>query len=213
MTSADGGQRELILRVATRLFAAMGYDATSVSQIAEAAGLNVAAVTGHIGGKRELYLEVMERMYQVELASLEGVLKNTSVASPEEASALMHQLIDHYLDLCLAYPEMPALWMHRWLSDASDITELEWRYTQPLSGLIWDALEPAVAAGYIRRDVDIEYLIWSMIWCANSFSQSGVLDQRGNRRRMDDPRAMRRFRAHLHRMMHLTAYLQGDPPT
>ncbi|MEV4186774.1 helix-turn-helix domain-containing protein, partial [Streptosporangium canum] len=59
MTSADGGQRELILRVATRLFAALGYDATSVSQIAEAAGLDVATLTQQAGGKRELYLAVM----------------------------------------------------------------------------------------------------------------------------------------------------------
>ncbi|MER5323317.1 TetR/AcrR family transcriptional regulator [Streptosporangium roseum] len=212
MTSADGGQRELILRVATRLFAALGYDATSISQIAEAAGLDVATITRQAGGKRELYLAIMDWVHETELASLHKAVKGAPVTSPEQANALVYRIIDQYLDLCVAHPEIPALWMHRWLSDASDVTELELRYTRPMGEIVKSALAPALAGGYIDPDVDLEYLLWSMLWCVNGFSQSGVLDEHGNRRHMDDPEVLRRFRALLHRMIHRTVAFPGDPP-
>ncbi|MER5421198.1 TetR/AcrR family transcriptional regulator [Streptosporangium roseum] len=212
MTSADGGQRELILRVATRLFAALGYDATSISQIAEATGLDVATITKQTGSKRELYLAVMDWVHETELASLHKAVKGAPVTSSDQANALVYRIVDQYLDLCVAHPEIPALWMHRWLSDASDVTELELRYTRPMGELVKSALAPAIAGGYIDPDVDMEYLLWSMLWCVNGFSQSGVPDEHGNRRYMDDPEVLRRFRTLLHRMIHRTVAFPGDLP-
>ncbi|OUC99153.1 TetR/AcrR family transcriptional regulator [Streptosporangium minutum] len=212
MTFADGGQRELILRVATRLFAALGYDATSISQIAEAAGLDVATITQQTGSKRELYLAVMDWVHEMELASLRKATEGAPVTSPEQAAALVRRIIDQYLDLCVTHPEVPALWMHRWLSDASDVTELERRYSQPIRELVKSALAPAMASGYIDPGVDMEYLLWSTLWCVNGFSQSGVLDEHGNRRYMDDPEVLRRFRAHLHRTIHRTVTFPGASP-
>ncbi|WP_433256539.1 TetR/AcrR family transcriptional regulator [Streptosporangium sp. CA-135522] len=212
MTSAEGGQREMILQVATRLFAALGYDVTSIGQIADATGLDVATVTESFGGKRELYLAVMNRVYEIERSSLAEALKIGPATTPEQTSALMHRIVDHYIDLCAAYPEVPTLWMHRWLSDAIDVTELERRYTQPLVKLIRDAFAPAMSAGHIGPDVDLDYVMWSLLWCVNGFSQSGTLDQDGNRRRADDPEALRRLRVHLHRMIHRAASLPGEFP-
>ncbi|MFF5206121.1 TetR/AcrR family transcriptional regulator [Streptosporangium sp. NPDC000396] len=212
MTSADGGQRELILRVATRLFAALGYDSTSTSQIAEAAGLNVASVNEHVGSKRELYLAVMERSNRAERASMEGAIKGPPARSPEETAVAVHRVIDRYLDFCLTHPEVPALWMHRWLSDASDVTELERQYVQPLIKLVADAFGPAIAAGYIDSDTDVEYVLQSVIWSVHGFARGGVLDAEGNRRGTEDPEALRRFRTYLHKMIHRTIGLPGNPP-
>ncbi|MFJ2033796.1 TetR/AcrR family transcriptional regulator [Streptosporangium sp. NPDC087985] len=212
MTSADGGQRELILRVATRLFAALGYDATSLGQIAEAAGLGLDTAARQAGTKRELYLAVMERAYLAERSALERTIGGVQAASPEQAAGLLHRITDNYLDLCVAHPEVPALWIHRWMSDASDVTEVEQRYTQPLIKLVEGAFAPAVAAGHIGPDVDVTYLLWSLIWCVDGFSQGGVLGADGSRVRTNDPEALRRFRIHIHRLIHRTAGLPGDPP-
>ncbi|GAA3507960.1 AcrR family transcriptional regulator [Streptosporangium album] len=212
MTSADGGQRELILQVATRLFAALGYDATSLSQIAEATGMDASDLLRQVGGKRDLYLAVMERLHEIEMADMREAVKGAPASDPEQAASLVHRIIDCYLDLCVANPELPALWMHRWLSDASDVTELEQRYTEPLMSLISGAIDPSVASGYTIPDLDVEYLMWSMLWCVNGFAQGGVLDKEGVRRRMDDPEALRRFRAHLHRSVHRATGLPGSPP-
>ncbi len=50
--------RERLLRAAERLFAKKGYEHTSVRDITEAAGANVAAVNYHFGSKQNLYREI-----------------------------------------------------------------------------------------------------------------------------------------------------------
>ncbi|WP_449064265.1 TetR/AcrR family transcriptional regulator [Planomonospora algeriensis] len=207
MTSPDGGQPETILRAATRLFAALGYDGTSTRQIAEAVGLNIATVNYHVGGKRELYLAVMERAHQAEMTVLEAAVKELAAAPPERKVAAAHRLLDVYVDFCAEHPEVPALWMHRWLSDAGDITELERQYVQPVVSFVADALLPLAG-----EHADVEYVIWSVIWSTHGFARGGVLDQAGDRRGPGDHRAMRRFRAHLHRTTHQALGLPGDPP-
>jgi AcrR family transcriptional regulator len=190
MNSSESG-RERIIEVATRLFAALGYDGTSTRMIAEAAGLNIATVAYHAGGKRDLYLAVMERAHQAERAALEE-----AAAGFTGDPADVHRMLDRYLDFCLDHPDVPALWMHRWLSDAADVAHLEGRYVKPLIDFVCATVQGAVGAG-----VDVEYTVMTVIWCTHGFCRGGVLDQEGGRTGLDDPRQVARFRAHLHRMV------------
>jgi AcrR family transcriptional regulator len=50
--------RSAILKAATRLFAAKGYDATGVREIGDAVGLNPALINLYFGSKEELFREV-----------------------------------------------------------------------------------------------------------------------------------------------------------
>ncbi|MFI7690214.1 TetR/AcrR family transcriptional regulator [Nonomuraea sp. NPDC049655] len=210
MRPADSGQPAVILKAATQLFAALGYDGTSTRQIADAAGMNIATVNYHVGGKRELYLAVMERAHRAEKAALDKALAHLPGDDPV---ASIHRLVDDYLDFCADNPEIPALWMHRWLSDAGDITELERQYVQPLVSAVTGALRPAVEAGVIDGTVDLEYAMWTVIWSIHGFAKGGVLDADGRRRGAGDRAALRRFRAHLHLTLHRTLALPGDPRT
>ncbi|MFC5182499.1 TetR/AcrR family transcriptional regulator [Actinomadura harenae] len=186
--------RERILDVATGLFAELGFDGTSTRLIAEACGLNIATVAYHVGNKRDLYLTVMERAHQRERAALEEA---TAGLTPD-VEGVMH-LLDRYVDFCAANPDIPALWMHRWLSDAADVAHLENAYVQPLMEMVGD-----VVGKVAGDDVDVEYLVWSVIWCTHGFAQGGVLRGDGERHRMDDPSALIRFRAHMRRMVTTT---------
>ena len=60
-TAIDRGERAhtRLLCEATRLFSEQGYAATSTREICAAAGLNVAAIHYHFGGKEGLYREVL----------------------------------------------------------------------------------------------------------------------------------------------------------
>ncbi|WP_067453314.1 TetR/AcrR family transcriptional regulator [Actinomadura macra] len=199
MTSDPG--RERILDAATRLFAALGYDGTSTRMIAEAAGLNIATVAYHVGGKRDLYLAVMERAHQRERSALESALAGLT---PDAAGVL--RLLDRYVDFCAEHPEIPALWMHRWLSDASDVAHLEDLYVRPLMETVVGAVGKSV-----DDDIDVEYVAWTVIWCTHGFGNGGVLDADGRRRGMDDPRELARFRAHLRRLVTTALRLpEGD---
>jgi AcrR family transcriptional regulator len=53
--------REKLLDTAERLFAAQGFDATSLRQITTEAGANLAAVNYHFGSKEDLIVEVLDR--------------------------------------------------------------------------------------------------------------------------------------------------------
>jgi TetR/AcrR family transcriptional regulator, regulator of cefoperazone and chloramphenicol sensitivity len=55
--SADTRQR--IIDAATPVFAELGFHATTVREICTAAGVNVAAINYHFGGKEELYADVL----------------------------------------------------------------------------------------------------------------------------------------------------------
>ncbi|HEY8482925.1 MAG TPA: TetR family transcriptional regulator [Spirillospora sp.] len=185
MTSNDNA-RDRILDVATRLFAALGYDGTSTRMIADAAGLNVATVAYHFGGKRDLYVAVMERAHRTERAAL-----SEAVSEVEDAEGIL-TLVDRYIDFCAEHPEVPALWMHRWLSDAADVAHLEQQYVRPLLEMV-----AGTARKVLPDDVDVEYLMWTVVWCTHGFGSGGVLDADGTRRGLDDPDELARFRAHL----------------
>ncbi|MFC4117650.1 TetR/AcrR family transcriptional regulator [Nonomuraea zeae] len=197
MDSAEDGEREQILRVATRLFAALGYDSTSTQQIAEAAGLDVATVSAHFADKRELYLAVMAEAHRILAAVIEPCCDALRAASPEGKAEALYRFIDGYFEVCLEYPEIPSLWMHRWLADASDISDLEAMSALPLTRYAVDAVATVAAP----VDADPLFITYTMVWCIHGFSLSGVLDKTGRRRRLDDDAATARFRAHLHQLL------------
>ncbi|WP_433513310.1 TetR/AcrR family transcriptional regulator [Nonomuraea sp. CA-143628] len=197
MASPEENERELILRVATRLFAALGHDGVSVGQIGEAAGLTTAAITPYFPTKRHLYLAVMERAQQDLSAVIDKRAGELTAATPQERPAALHRFIDGYIDLCVEHPEVPALWMHRWLSDASDIEELESLSAQPLAQYAVDSITALAAPVH----ADAQLTTYTLVWCIQGFSVSGILDTTGQRRRPDDPDALRRFRAHMHQLL------------
>ena len=58
----DGVQtRENLLHAAENLFATRGFGSTSIRDIVDLVGCNIAAVNYHFGGKESLYLEVVRR--------------------------------------------------------------------------------------------------------------------------------------------------------
>src|SRR6476620_1356498 len=67
----DPATKARVLRAATELFAERGFHGTSVRDIAERAGANVAAGHYHYGSKEGLYLEVLREQFAEVRAELE----------------------------------------------------------------------------------------------------------------------------------------------
>lgn len=197
-------QFEVILDTATRLFAALGYDSTSVREIAEAAGLDVETVMKQVGGKRDLYLAVIGRAFEEEIAAL------APAAAEFEKTGSIHRLLDRYLDFYIEHPDIVALWIHRWLSDAADVAELESHYVQPLIAMVGEAVRNRL--GDAVGDIDIEYTQWCVIWCVHGYVVGGVPQPDGRLHGPGNPQSQRRFRRTLHQMLHRHMRLPGDPP-
>ncbi|MFE1290634.1 TetR/AcrR family transcriptional regulator [Streptomyces sp. NPDC058751] len=173
--------RERIIAAATSLFADHGYDGTSTRRIAAEAGLNMATVAYHVGGKPDLYREVMLRAHLAEQRVLTDALADFREAAPTDPAAAVTALVDRYLDFCLDQPHIPALWMRRWLSDAAEFADLEAAYARPLVESVRDTVREAVPAG----SADVEMTVWTVLWSTHGFCRSGIRDR------------VPRFRAHL----------------
>ena len=58
--------KENILKIALHLFAVNGYEAVSVSMIAEALGMTKGALYKHYKNKQDIFDCIVERMYQID---------------------------------------------------------------------------------------------------------------------------------------------------
>ncbi|WP_433472258.1 TetR/AcrR family transcriptional regulator [Spirillospora sp. CA-142024] len=173
---------------AARLFAELGYDATSNRMIADAAGVDPGTVPDRYGGKQGLYMRVNEltaERWRNRMASLRETF------TPDGSG--LAQFADMYLDYSLENPEVPKLLTHRWMSDASDVTRLDDEIVGPLLqetiGLVRSALGP---------EVDAEATLWTIVWTVHGYLQAGYLDATGRRSPPSDPGALRRFRRYQH---------------
>ncbi len=75
-------RREQLLDIGRSLFAQKGFDATSVEEIAQKAGVSKPVVYEHFGGKEGLYAVVVDREMRALLDSITGAL--TSSGHPRE---------------------------------------------------------------------------------------------------------------------------------
>ncbi|MEO3870047.1 TetR/AcrR family transcriptional regulator [Nonomuraea sp. B12E4] len=194
--SPGDGERARILRAAIKLFAALGYDSTAIQQIAEAAGVETKNVGEHFPTKRELYLAVMREVHNVQSADVMAWADGLRAAPPEEKAAALRRLLDGYLDLCLRHPEIPMLWTHRWMADASDIG-LDTVDVQPMTPHIIDR----IAAVTEPAGIDPQFTTYTIIWCIHGFVLSGVLDPAAQRHGTDDPYTLERFREHMYELL------------
>jgi TetR/AcrR family transcriptional regulator len=80
--------REALLAAAADLFAERGYDGVRVWAIAKKAGVNKAMISYHFGGKRQLYLAILNTMFSEIVARVE-LLASSSRPAPE----LLRELI------------------------------------------------------------------------------------------------------------------------
>lgn len=196
----DGPSRERILAAATRLFAERGYDATSTRAIGEAVGLNIATVAYHVGAKPELYRAVMRRAHLAQREVVTAALEQLHACGPSagETRAALLGFVDAYLAFCMSRPEVPALWMRRWLSEGEELAEIETEFAGPLVAEVAAAVRGVLDRADMGAGVDVEMLVFTIVWTVHSFGQAGVIDPSGRRLGPRDLAVLDRFRRHLH---------------
>src|SRR5690606_27757228 len=91
-----------ILLAAKTLFARQGYDATTVRQICDSAGVNIALVSYHFGGKENVFLALFETFFPVR--RIQEITAST-IEDPVEA---LRQFIRELTEFRLREPDMIA---------------------------------------------------------------------------------------------------------
>ena len=91
--------RERLLDTACSIFAAKGFQDTSIAEICEHAGANVAAVNYHFGGKDALYAEVWRHTFETFMQAypLDGGLPANAPAE-DRLFARIHALLQRVFD-------------------------------------------------------------------------------------------------------------------
>ena len=161
--------RDAIVRAATERFLADGIDRSTVSEIAELAGLTPMSVYRYYGAKQNLATAVANHLLELYLAEHRERCAKTRPAAPETGFAEFARTLRLYLEVYEAHPEYI-----RFLQDISfyaarenisaDIAYLRFA-TPDADGLA----RPARAAllrgqedGSVRRDFDFELVCMNM---------------------------------------------------
>lgn len=103
--------REALLRAATRLFAEVGFDGTTVEQIAAASGVNKAMINYHFGGKDGLYTSILRESF-TRLASEVALLRE----EPGSADRALRELIATLGRRMAEAPSLPAMMLREILA-------------------------------------------------------------------------------------------------
>ena len=133
---------ESLLDAAEALFAARGYAAVSVRDIAEQAGANIAAVSYHFGSKAELYLQTVDRAMQRRESMPAWQLLETTPASREEATATIVRFIHELVRRVLTHDQSPAcrLIMHEAAGPSDALDSVVNHYLRPHEELLTGTL-------------------------------------------------------------------------
>ena len=84
-----GTKRPAIVAAATALFARKGVDATSMREVADAAGVREAAIYRHFRGKEEMALEIFTSWYEWYSQQVREIAQRADPL-PERLGALVH---------------------------------------------------------------------------------------------------------------------------
>ncbi len=164
------------------MFAASGYDQTSISDIATAVGVADGAIYKHFRSKREILYEVIREFYEpvIEMAA-------TNVHGMSGARDRLRYLIWLQLSAFTEQPELCRLIIAeaRPMEDyyESRIADLNRRYT----ALLIDVVEDGQHTGVFRDDVDpamvrdlvyggIEHIAWGSVTRRRTIDPAPVAD-------------------------------------
>jgi len=117
--------RQRLIAAAAHLFAERGFHGTKVRDIAQRAGVNLAAGNYHYGSKKALYLEVLRAQFNAIETELgrRGARPTADLArlSRAELEVLLRNRIQAILDLMIgAPPSLHATLMQREMCDPSE---------------------------------------------------------------------------------------------
>jgi AcrR family transcriptional regulator len=144
--------RSSLMQAARKLFAAKGFDAATVKEIADAAGVNVSLVNYHFNGKEGLYRTCIETYGKTRLAVAQRILK--PARSLEEFRIRLKMFVEEFFQLHLAEPEC-CLILTRDVSMESPLCEDIFRSTFLI---IFDTLVNFVVdgkdMGFLREDCE-----------------------------------------------------------
>lgn len=170
----ERSRREHLVRVSAKLFREQGYEATSVRDIAAAAGIQSGSWVYHFPTKQEILAAVMEEGLASSLARIEAIA--TQPMNPRDK---FRALVRTHLETILAPGQdfIPVLlydWRSLKRSARPKVVALQDRYEA-----LWDeVLEELRGTGDWARPTQVDRLLMfgALNWIAHWYKRRGALD-------------------------------------
>jgi TetR/AcrR family transcriptional regulator, cholesterol catabolism regulator len=153
--------KKRLSRHAARLFAERGYHGTSVSDLATAAGIHKSSVYAHITTKEDLLAEIALAGAAAFHTALDGV---PNTAAPRER---LRAALRAHLDVVKHQLDVATIWLQEWRYLTGDDREEFLRQRRAYERRVERLVEDAVAAGELRRDLDVHHAVLVFLSTAN----------------------------------------------
>jgi AcrR family transcriptional regulator len=168
-----GHDRDAVLDAAVELFNRKGYDATSVSDLADELGVTKSAVYHHVSSKEELLAEILDAAL-VELEAAVELAASSTGSAYERLRTVVHQSIETLVE---HQPEVTLLLRVRGNSPTEDAAlHRRRRIDAALAALV----AAAAADGSLRADLDpvlVSRLLFGMVnSLAEWYRRDGAVD-------------------------------------
>jgi len=144
-----------ILATATRLFAARGFDGTSIQAVAEDVGIRKPSLLYHFPTKDDLRRAVLENLL-VHWNEVLPRLLMAATSGPQQFDAVFRETISFFSE----DPDRARLLLREALDRPAEMRALIRDHVRPWATVICDYIRKGQAAGRVRADVDPEaYLV------------------------------------------------------
>jgi AcrR family transcriptional regulator len=161
-------KREHILITAERLFGEKGFDGTSVRDIAQSAGVNLAMISYYFGSKEKL----LEAMIQFRSEYVFGILEDLNKEQSLSPWDKVDRLVEFYVDRILSnLPFHNIMYQETTAFRSGEIKEaiisLKMRNLEQINKIIQDGQEKK-----LFRQVDIPMTVGTIMGTISSYTQS-----------------------------------------
>lgn len=171
---------EAFIAAATGLFAAKGFNGTSISDLADELGLTTASLYYHMSGKQDLLFRVLDRVMTNLLSQLEQIVAED--VGPREK---LHLAVENHLRFVLTNQQEVAVFLRerRFLEPlyADEYQTRVDRYDALFAGLVERAITAGVVPGgdpALLRFSILGMINWIVEWYdpAGRLSQEQIID-------------------------------------
>ena len=149
-----------IIQAAEKLFADKGYDGSSVRDIADIAGINLAMVSYYFGSKEKLFEAMFAYRSESFKLQLENMIRNKELGPMEK----MESLIDQYIEKLTSQECFHRIMVREQMVNKNEfittqIHTLKARNQQLIKKLIGEGQEK----GVFKKNIDIPLLMMTMV--------------------------------------------------
>lgn len=153
-----------IMEVAEELFSEKGFEGTSVRDISDLAGVNLAMISYYFGSKDKLLEAVFSYRSDTSRQQLEGMLKNTELNVLEK----FYQLIDYYIEKFQKQHCFHRIMAREQMfTSKGPISELILKMKRTNLGLVKQLVQEGQKSGEFRKDIDVSLMMATLIGTVN----------------------------------------------